>query len=124
MSSCRDHAVLLVKFYCRDEVLVGFNSLLFLPEVQVPNPDRLVVRCRVQVLPCRVHRQPLHPVIVPDERVQQLPRVNSEQTDQLVTTCSEDEHLLVRRDPVDSLLLQLLQGVDFGLLGKFIFQKL
>lgn len=75
----RHHSVLGVELHRRNEVLMRLNLLLLLPKVQVPHPNALVVRTRVQVLPRHVQRKRTHPVVVPVESVQMLPRLQQEQ---------------------------------------------
>ena len=50
VSSRADHAVLAIKSYRRNEMVMGVYYLLLFAEVQVPNSDGFVVRGWVKIL--------------------------------------------------------------------------
>lgn len=69
VSSRGQQSVFVAELYCRHKVVMGIEFLLFFAEVEVPDPDGLVIRGRVEVLPCRMESKTAYPVVVSDEGV-------------------------------------------------------
>ena len=104
-------------------MLVGLQPLLLLTRCQVPDPYRLVVSRRVQVLRRGVQGQTPHPVVVAKKCVEVLPRRQNKQLYQLVPRPRQQQGLVVVRQPLAALLVQLLQSTHPGLPRELVLQK-
>jgi hypothetical protein len=65
IASARNDSILAIEPHCGNEVFMGvLYFLFFFSEVQVPDPDGLIVRGRVEVLAVGVDGQAADPVVV------------------------------------------------------------
>ena len=67
--------------YSRDEVFVGFDFLLFFPEVQIPHSQGFVIRGRIQILSSGMQGEPSDPVVVADKTMKELAAMSCEEAD-------------------------------------------
>jgi hypothetical protein len=103
---------------------VRVHLLLLLPEVEVPNPDGLVVRGGVEVFAVGVEGEAADPVVVAVEGVQQFSGLAEEQLDEFVPAAGEDEGLEVVGNAVGALLVELLQRVHAQLGRELVLEEL
>ena len=56
--------IFFIKPYTRNKMIMRLYFLFFLPKIQIPNPNSLIIRSRIQILTIRMHTQRTYPIIV------------------------------------------------------------
>ena len=84
-----------IELHHRNEMLVSLYLLLLLARLQIPNPYSFIVGARVQVFSRWVYTKTSHPVIMAEEGIEVLSRLQNEQLYDLISSSCYDKWLIV-----------------------------